>query len=84
MKEPSHALRSLQNILSICQIGGEYSDLRTPLMCNIDYLGHRIQCLSTLPILKTGKGTKSKTLVYGSDNAGDRTNQEVRGPRCRD
>lgn len=40
---------------------------RYPLMCLLDYLGHRLIAMSVLPISGSGEGS---TLVYGTQDGG--------------
>eukprot|EP01091_Cochliopodium_minus_P008352 TRINITY_DN1876_c1_g1_i2.p1 TRINITY_DN1876_c1_g1~~TRINITY_DN1876_c1_g1_i2.p1 ORF type:complete len:1315 (-),score=354.21 TRINITY_DN1876_c1_g1_i2:100-3675(-) len=62
-KVAGHELKCLSQVSSLNMEG-----LRYPLMCLIDYLGHRLIAMSILPI--QGSSERKSTLVYGTQDGG--------------
>ena len=45
-------------------------ELRFPLMCLVDYLGHRLVAISILPISPSSSPSQEGSLVYGTQDGG--------------
>jgi Clustered mitochondria/Translation initiation factor eIF3 subunit 135/Tetratricopeptide repeat len=67
IKVAGHELRGL-----ICYANAKVKDLRLPLMCLVDYRGHRLVAISLLPL---GDGS----LILGSDDAAQSVHYDVAG-----